>query len=58
MYAVKNEREILIITDDFDFAETYTYDWFNRHSEYVVCVNLDTDRVLLELGMSQDVTKH
>lgn len=50
MYAVRNEDELLVFTEDLEFAEAYAYDYYNRMANYVEVVDYSTCSLLMSLG--------
>lgn len=47
MFAVKDENELLIISDDLEFAEAYAVNRFNQLKSFVEVVDLSNEKVIL-----------
>jgi len=58
MFAVRDDDEnYYIFCEDYDFAETYAYDLYNR-KDGMLCVEIfdyETKRVLLTLGQTKSL---
>jgi hypothetical protein len=52
MFAVKDENEVLIITDDLDFAEAYAVNRFNQFNTFVEVVDLSNEKVILSFDVT------
>lgn len=50
MFAVKNDTETLLVTDDFELAEAYAFDRYNRIGGFVEVVDMESNRVEMSIG--------